>query len=602
MFSWIQDQCRATRSMSFPSLKSKKSQASFKPKAPTRARALSTTLATLKQEPRVCHAVATSVGDVTLHQSIPFRTVCQAIRDAAFGHGNDLPVIISLEVHANLQQQEKMVEIMKDEWGGLLLTEPLPHCDPDKDQPTLRDLRKKILIKVKTAPVHPTSPTNTLDLQNSITSNSSTRKSFFQQNSKSSPTSERFSFQEKGPRPAPKRQIHESLQKLAIYTFSPGHFKSFEDENAQRPGHIYSFGEEKIKTLHRTEHNGLFAHNQKFLARTYPEGLKSFTSSNPNYPTLFWRKGVQMVALNWQVWDTAMELNTAMFDNENGWVLKPPGYRNDTNPTSQSQGSKRQALVEGKKRLELTITVLAGQHLPTPQDPEEPTRVNVAAAVDDDFCPRVTCFLHVEHAGEREPGKAMSSKDETVKRTRPARTEQPDWGATGSRLHFPATRHVVEELSFVRYAAFFLFFERNLGFMAVSSALGSNGTKATNKPPSPPLPFLSFPSLLPPPLFFFRMNILGAHRFFHRFHVEHCRRGWRDRTAWACIRLDRLQAGYRLIKLKDDDGYTTDGVLLVKIDKKVSEESPRRASRRARTWTACKDEVSQLKSKWFCLG
>lgn len=86
--------------------------------------------------------------------------------------------------------------------------------------------------------------------------------------------------------------------------------------------------------------------------------------------------------------------------------------------------------------------------------------------------------------------------------------------------------------------------------------------------------------------------------------MEHCRRGWPDRTAWACIRLDRLQEGYRLIKLKDDDGYTTDGVLLVKIEKKLVDEArpKRRVSRRVRTWNACKDEVSRVKSKWFCMG
>lgn len=433
----------------------------------TRARALSAlTTVKLKHEPRVCHAVATSVGDVTLHHSIPFRTVCQTIRDAAFGHGNHLPVIISLEVHANLQQQEKMVEIMKDEWGDLLLADPLPHCHPDKDQPTLRDLQKKILIKVKTAP---------------MCSAPSAKASCPRDGTLLSPTSETGLYPEKGaakPAALSKRPMHESLQKLAIYTFSPGHFESFDAEDAQRPGHIYSFGEETIKTLHWREHDGLFAHNQRFLARTYPESLCSFLSSNPNYPTQFWRNGVQMVALNWQVWDTAMEINSAMFDNENGWVLKPPGYRSSNNnhhphphhnigyddssrsSTSNDSHNKpdqkekenaahRQAddvvVVEGgKKRLDLTITVLAGQLLPTPQALETSTRVDVTAVTSPDFRPRVTCFLHVAGANDDE-------EEEIVKKTRPARTEHPDWGATGSRLHFPQVRHVVEELSFVRY-------------------------------------------------------------------------------------------------------------------------------------------------------
>jgi phosphatidylinositol phospholipase C delta len=40
-------------------------------------------------------------------------------------------------------------------------------------------------------------------------------------------------------------------------------------------------------------------------------------------------------------------------------------------------------------------------------------------------------------------------------------------------------------------------------------------------------------------------------------------------AAWACIRLDRIQQGYRLVRLLDAKGQTTDGLLLVKIEKKV---------------------------------
>lgn len=84
--------------------------------------------------------------------------------------------------------------------------------------------------------------------------------------------------------------------------------------------------------------------------------------------------------------------------------------------------------------------------------------------------------------------------------------------------------------------------------------------------------------------------------------MENCRRGWNERAAWACIRLDRLQQGYRLIKLKDHDGYPGDGMLLVKIEKKLVDEQPRPSSLSKKTWNVCKDEVSQLKSKWSCMG
>lgn len=41
-------------------------------------------------------------------------------------------------------------------------------------------------------------------------------------------------------------------------------------------------------------------------------------------------------------------------------------------------------------------------------------------------------------------------------------------------------------------------------------------------------------------------------------------------AAWACIRLDRLQTGYRFIDLKDARGQPSVGKLLVKIDKIVA--------------------------------
>lgn len=40
-------------------------------------------------------------------------------------------------------------------------------------------------------------------------------------------------------------------------------------------------------------------------------------------------------------------------------------------------------------------------------------------------------------------------------------------------------------------------------------------------------------------------------------------------AAWACIRLDRLQQGYRFIDLKDAYGRPSAGKLLVRIEKTV---------------------------------
>jgi len=59
-------------------------------------------------------------------------------------------VIVSLEVHANFQQQQMMIDIMHEEWDGLIV---IPPDSPVVQLPSPADLLGKILIKVKyTAP------------------------------------------------------------------------------------------------------------------------------------------------------------------------------------------------------------------------------------------------------------------------------------------------------------------------------------------------------------------------------------------------------------------------------------------------------------------
>lgn len=102
-----------------------------------------------RAEPRVLHGY-------TLTKEITFRDVCYAIRDGAFVN-SDLPVIVSLEVHASPEQQETMVEIMTEAWKGLLV-DLTPEMIADIEQgkvkklPSPGELKNKILIKVKWAP------------------------------------------------------------------------------------------------------------------------------------------------------------------------------------------------------------------------------------------------------------------------------------------------------------------------------------------------------------------------------------------------------------------------------------------------------------------
>lgn len=98
----------------------------------------------LKGEPRVLHGH-------TLTKGTTFREICYAIRDSAFV-ASDLPVVVSLEVHASLEQQQTMVDIINEAWKGLLVEVP-SNADPEK-LPTLAELKRKILIKAKSVPLN----------------------------------------------------------------------------------------------------------------------------------------------------------------------------------------------------------------------------------------------------------------------------------------------------------------------------------------------------------------------------------------------------------------------------------------------------------------
>ena len=55
-----------------------------------------------------------------------------------------------------------------------------------------------------------------------------------------------------------------------------------------------------------------------------------------------------------------------------------------------------------------------------------------------------------------------------------------------------------------------------------------------------------------------------------RVKIQDDRIGTDDLAAWACIRLDRLQSGFRFVHLLDARGMESTGALLVRITKSVA--------------------------------
>ncbi|CAM1502265.1 Fc.00g042490.m01.CDS01 [Cosmosporella sp. VM-42] len=381
-----------------------------------------------KGEPIVTHGW-------TLTSPCGFREVCQAIKESAFVN-NDLPIIISLEVHADPDQQEVMVKIMKEVWEEMLIDEAMEGCDPKFRLPKLEDLRNKILIKVKKAPANIVVPPSTLELPAIYANDEDASGSEDDRNTRISGStacgsSSSHLYQSKNS----KVPICEALGSLAVYTRSQ-HYKSLETPEAKKPPHIFSISENRILELYQKQHREMFTHNKSYFMRAFPAGRR-IDSSNPD-PSLFWRGGVQMVAMNWQNLDEGMMLNEGMFADEQGWVLKPSGYQ------SSDKTIETQYEATPGRTMDLKITVFAGQHIPV-QTGDDADHTRSASTIR----PLIKAELHVDKPDDAErDGQAQECKYK--QKTDTGKTDHPDFGPSGSLLKFLNIPKVVEELGFIR--------------------------------------------------------------------------------------------------------------------------------------------------------
>lgn len=392
-----------------------------------------------KDEPIVTHGWTAS-------RPCGFREVCQAIKESAFVT-NNLPIIISLEVHADQEQQETMVAIMKEEWGDLLLDRALDSCDPKFHAPKLGDLCNKILIKVKKAGAGVTK-TSVVSSQPSPSSLAAPAPSVDDSASEDDRSIRCYRAAPSSPlalatqssaassqNPRQKRvPICPSLASLGVYTYSQ-HFEHLRDKFWKKPGHIFSIMESNILDMFEEDPGEIFQHNKNHFMRAFPDHSR-INSSNPD-PAPFWRAGVQMVAMNWQRPDEGMMFHDAMFADEQGWVLKPEGYR------AKDAAETHLDAIMPKRTLDLKITVLAGQHVFVAGGFEEGGGGQNARSAGS-LKPTVRCDMHFESAG------GLSSPSEYKRKTTCGQTDHPDFGEGGRTLSFEGIRDIVESLSFIR--------------------------------------------------------------------------------------------------------------------------------------------------------
>ncbi|PKS09406.1 hypothetical protein jhhlp_004021 [Lomentospora prolificans] len=396
---------------------------------PVRGRSLLSKLSYPKTEPIVAHKWAAT-------RPCGFREVCKAIRESAF-QTTQLPVIVSLEVLADEDQQEVMVQIMKEEWAGLLLSEPLEGCDPKFHAPRLEDLKNKILIKVKKATPKPLGSASLGGLTPGGSHGDSTDDDRCSFTTKTSPAMESPNPADLG---AKRVAICRNLSNLSIYTFSQS-FKGFDNRTTKKPGHIFSISESRIHELVANNPFEIFQHNKNFLMRAFPDGTR-VNSSNPD-PSPFWRQGVQMVAMNRQNLDEGMILNEGMFADEEGWVLKPKGY----GVTDKGTESYHDAVP--LTTTDLKISILAGQKICSADHCEDDDGKDRRA----NLRPSVKCELQYEKCDTRKgekKDKMISQVVECKKKTKPSETDHPDFGEGGCSFSFEGIRGTLQEFVFIR--------------------------------------------------------------------------------------------------------------------------------------------------------
>uniref|UniRef100_A0A452T507 1-phosphatidylinositol 4,5-bisphosphate phosphodiesterase n=1 Tax=Ursus maritimus TaxID=29073 RepID=A0A452T507_URSMA len=367
-----------------------------------------------EEEPFITHGF-------TMTTEVPLRDVLEAIAETAF-KTSPYPVILSFENHVDsAKQQAKMAEYWRSIFGDALLIDPLDKYPlaPGVPLPSPQDLMGRILVKNKKRHRPSTGVPNSsvrkrpLEQSNSALSESSaaTEPSSPQLGSPSSDSCPGLSNgEEVGPeKPSlepqkslgedglprgpdalgsadredeeeeeeeeeqtdPKKpttdegtassevNATEEMSTLVNY-IEPVKFKSFEAARKRNKCfEMSSFVETKAMEQLTKSPMEFVEYNKQQLSRIYPKGTRVDSS---NYmPQLFWNVGCQLVALNFQTLDVAMQLNAGVFEynGRSGYLLKPEFMRRP----DKSFDPFTEVIVDGIVANALRVKVISGQFL-----------------------------------------------------------------------------------------------------------------------------------------------------------------------------------------------------------------------------------------------
>ena len=329
-----------------------------------------------------------------------FRDAVQVIKKYAFLYTNS-PLILSLEIHCSLEQQELLASIMIEVFGDYLKIDQTRLGF--ENLPSPRDLEGKILLKTKfscadnmasesdeeresvvsseslspavgrssilswmTSPTSPTSITSPLIVANSPAPGLA------------SPSESSFGRKSTNGRKG-KRLVSKSLSNLVLY-FRGKPSKDIDLPLAEelKVNQLFSLNDRKATNL-MTKSLAEFKQLTRYrLMRVYPSAIR-VNSSNFD-PIPHWCAGTQMVALNFQTQDRALDINRALFDCSDGYGYVP-------RPTLSIFGADGEERTE--PRFVLTILVISAQQIHIEDSDQIKAEITVEIIGRDVDCKRV---------------------------------------------------------------------------------------------------------------------------------------------------------------------------------------------------------------------
>ncbi|XP_047530291.1 1-phosphatidylinositol 4,5-bisphosphate phosphodiesterase classes I and II [Vanessa atalanta] len=320
------------------------------------------------EEPVIVHGY-------TFVPEISAKEVLEAIAESAF-KTSDYPVILSFENHCNPRQQAKIANYCRDIFGEMLLDKALDShpLEPGGELPPPAMLKNKIIIKNKKKHHHhhkkeepvveegdksEAVPQGNGEIAHGPLVRQGSKESSSSSESESSSEEEGGGEAEGAAEEA--RETHAAAEISALVNYvQPVHFSSF--ENAEKKNRFYemsSFDEKQATTLLKERPIEFVNYNKHQLSRVYPAGTR-FDSSN-FMPQVFWNAGCQLVALNYQTLDLAMQLNLGTFEYNRrcGYLLKPEFMRRKDRRLDPFAESTVDGIIAGS----LSVSVVSGQLL-----------------------------------------------------------------------------------------------------------------------------------------------------------------------------------------------------------------------------------------------